>query len=174
LGAVVTSTYTLSRFRVAPGEISLDVDRQPDLTESERANLKAALETYTAALRAAKSRAFPLTVAELIIGFAMILFSHGASVGWAWARGALVQLTIASVVLSGVAWVLTPDLRAPWDALQLATAKLDPSEVDAATLKAANVTGLAIGMFFSALTVLGLTLRGSRAFYEPLPGLSEP
>jgi hypothetical protein len=170
---VVTSAYTLSRFHVTPGEISLDVDRQPDLTENERANLKAALETYSAALRAAKSRAFPLTIAELVIGFAMILFSHGASVGWAWGRRALVQLTVASVVLSAVAWVLTPDLRAPWDALQLATAKLDPSEVDAATLKAANVTGLAIGVFVSAVTVLGLTLRGSRAFYEPAPGLPE-
>jgi hypothetical protein len=173
LGSALTSGYTLSRFQMTPGEISLDVDRQPDLTDTERANLKAAFESYTLALRAAKSRAFPLTVAQLLLGIAMIFFAHGASVGWAWARHALVQLLIAGIVLSGVAWVLTPDLRGPLDALQLASARLDPSEIDPTTLKAANITVLVFGMFVSAVTLLGLTLRRSRAFYEPATGLDE-
>jgi hypothetical protein len=172
--AVVVSSYTLSLFHTTPGEISLDVDRQPDLTETERTRQKDAFEAYTLALHAARSRVLPLTIAELLVGAGMVVFSQRAAVGRAWARHALVQLTVAHVALSGLAWELTPDMRAPETAVGLAASKLDPTEVDVRTWKLASLTWLGLGVAVGAITVLGLTLRGSRAFYETTPNLVEP
>jgi hypothetical protein len=173
-GAVIGGAYTLSLFKATPGAISLAVDEQSGMTEGQRTHEKEATEAYTSALHAAANRVLPLTIAELLIGFGMVVFAQRATLGRAWARHALVQMTVAHVALSGIAWTMTADLREPENALQLAVSKVDANELDGGTLKLANVTGLALGFVVGAITVLGLTLRGSRAFYEATPGLTEP
>jgi len=174
VGAGVGSFYTLSLFRLTPGEISLEVDRLADLTESERAHQKDAFEAYTTALHVARSRALPLTIAELLVGVGMFIFSQRAATGRGWARQALVQLTVAHLALLGLAWGLTPDVRGPEMDFKFAVSKVDPSEFDDPARRRASLASLGLEIAVGALTVLGLTLRRSRAFYETTPELAEP
>ncbi len=162
VAAVVKSYGMLASFRIPPDEFGLEIDRKPDLTPDQRARQKEAVVAYTTALEAAKKRVVPLAVAELLLGAAMIVFAQRATVGRAWARLALVQLTVAHVALSGVDWMLTPDLRVPEDNLLLAYGNVDPQQATGGTSK---LLGLGFGVGFSAIILLGLTLPRSRAFY---------
>jgi predicted lysophospholipase L1 biosynthesis ABC-type transport system permease subunit len=169
--AVMRSYGMLASFRIPPDEFGLEIDRKPDLTPEQRARQKEAIVAYTAALEVARNRVVPLAVAELLLGAAMIVFAQRATVGRAWARLALVQLTVAHVALSGVEWVLTPDLRVPEDNLLLAYGNVDSQPV--MTGGTSKLLGIAFGVGFSAVIILGLTLPGSRAFYAEVERLRE-
>ena len=173
-GAVVGSSYVISLLHKTPDQISLDIDSAPDLTEAERNRQKEASEAYTTALHHARNRVIPLVVAELLVGAAMVVFAQRAAVGRSWARHALIQLTVAHVGLAGLEWVLTPDMRGPENNLQRAEHNLEASEADLATWKLVRLAGLGLGIGVGAVTILGLTLRGSRAFYGAMAELSEP
>jgi hypothetical protein len=169
---VLVGSGTLQFLHATPDDISLEIDAKPNLTETERDRQKAVYEAYTAALQAAGKRVVPLALAELLIGAAMVVFAQRATVGRAWARQALVQLTLAHVTLSGLAWELTPELRAPENEFAIMDASVERPEIKDAA-RAMNILGLGLGISLSALAVLGLTLRGSRAFYSAAEGLPE-
>ena len=168
LGAVtiLMSSVTLSIFHLTPDEFNLEVDGKPDLTAEDRTRQKETYEAYVEALRAARNRVVPLAVGELVIGAAMIVFAQRAAVGRSWARHALVQLTLAHAALAGLEWSLTASLRAPENAFELAYNNLDPR---ATSESAAALFRLGMGLTVSAITVIGLSVRGSRAFYAGLP-----
>lgn len=168
--AILFSSATLGLFHVTNDEWAVEVDRKPDLSAEQRARQKATFEEYTSALEHAKSRVVPLAVAEILLGAAMVVFAQRATVGRSWARHALVQLTVAHMALSVLEWMLTRDLRAPEDHFQLALSNVDPGEVAVGASKLLRV-GLGIGA--STITLLGLTMRGSRAFYNTAPELPE-
>jgi len=169
--AVLMSSMTLSIFHITPDRFSLEIDAKPDLTPAERTRQKEAFLAYTAALEAARKRVVPLAVAELLLGAGMVVFAQRATVGKPWARQALVQLTVAHVALSGLEWALTPDIRGPEDDFQMAYNNVDRREVPVGESKRIR---LALLFGFSAITVFGLTLPGSRAFYAEADGVTEP
>jgi hypothetical protein len=169
---------TLRLFHVAPDEVSLQIDRQPDLSPEERARQKDAIEAIMTALHAAKNRVVPLAVAELLLGGAMIVFVHSATIGRSWARQALIQLTVAHIGLAALEWRLTPDVRASVNDfargsasdLGIAASSLDRKHVSDESI---GLAGLGLSVTFSMFTLLGLTLRGSRAFYGESGPLSD-
>lgn len=171
--AVVGSSYVISLLHKTADQLALDIDRAPGLTEAERDRQKEAAAAYTAALHLAKNRVIPLVAAEMLVGAAMVVFAQRAAVGRSWARHALIQLTVAHVVLGGLEWVLTPDLRGPENDLQRAEHTDGAADPDPATWRLIRLTGLGLGVAVGAVTVLGLTLRGSRQFYGAVQELSD-
>jgi hypothetical protein len=171
---VVEGSYVISLLHKTPDQLRLDIDTMPDLTEAERDRQKEASEAYTAALHLAKNRVMPLVVAEMLVGAAMVVFSQRAGAGRPWARQALIQLTVAHVALAGLEWALTPDIQGAANNLARAFRNLDASDADLATWKLARLCVLGLSVGVGAVTVVGLTLRGSRAFYGAMQELSEP
>ncbi len=169
--AVITSSWALSILNSPPEELSVIVERNNELTADQRARQKASFEAYLRAHQAARKRVMPLALAELLIGASMVVFAQRAAVGRAWARQALIQLTVAHVGLSVLEWMLTPDLRGPEDDFAMAWNNLETREVPEGASQLMRV-GLGIGV--SAITVLGLTMRRSRAFYTSMEQLTEP
>jgi hypothetical protein len=161
---------TLSILDNPPDEFSVGLERNTELTADQRARQKESFEAWASALQAARRRVMPLAIAELLLGASMVVFAQRATVGRAWARQALVQLTIAHVGLSVLEWVLTPDVRKPLYDLQMALNNLDTKEVPAG---APQLVQLALGIGVGAITVLGMTVRGSRAFYASMEQLTE-
>ena len=168
---VLASTMTLSLLRTPRDDFGLAVDKKQDWSTDERTRLKEAFEAYTRALGGARSRVVPLAVAELLVGAGMVVFAQRAALGRAWGRQALVQMIVAHVALTGLEWKLIADVRGPEDEFNLAYYNLDPAQV-AASETATQRVALVLRIGVNALLVLGLTVRGSRAFYDataPLP-----
>jgi len=168
--AILMSVATLSLVHMTPDQVSLRIDEKSDLTPTERDRQREAFQAYVTALGAANRRVVPLAVAELVLGGAMVVFAQRATAGRPWARKALVQLTLAHVALSGLEWLLTPDLRAPEEDFQLAFDNLERKEKDDGTSK---LLRMGFGLGLSVITVVGLTLRGSRAYYGATQELPE-
>jgi hypothetical protein len=152
--ALMSGGSVIAFFREDANELreSLDRDESRLSDEGERALFKERSERLNEAHERARRREFPLGVATLVLGGAMVAMSARAMSGREGARGALVQVTLARVALIGVAFALTPDVRA-------------------AEFGVANVLGyLSVGkMGFEALAcllvVVALTRQGSRAFF---------
>jgi hypothetical protein len=169
--AVLASSVTLTVVDDTPEELSAGLDRNAELTAEQRGRQKEALEAWATALAAARRRVMPLAVAELLLGASMVIFAQRATVGRPWARIALVQLTAANMALAVAEWMLTPDIRKPLFDLQMALNNLETQEVP---VGAPQLVQVALGLGLGAITVVGLTLRGSRAFYTRVDPLTEP
>jgi hypothetical protein len=161
--AILVAAMNLSLVRVTPEEFALRVDAETKLTAEERARQKSTFEVYSAALQKAEGRVVPLAVAELLLGASMVLFAQRAGAGRPWARQALIQLTVAHVGLSFLEWKITPDIRVPEEEWHLAVDNVDRQDMPVGASKLIQL-GFLVGV--SALSVLGLTRRRSRAFYE--------
>ncbi len=169
--AILMASIALSVLDYPADLLSLEFDKKTDLTADQRARQKASFEAYSEALKAARRRVMPLAVAELLLGGGMVLFAQRAAVGRSWARSALIQLTVAHVALTVVEWVLTPDLRKPQNDLQLALNNMEAQDIPDGASKLFSVV-LWVGA--GAVTVLGLTVRGSRTFYTTMEQVTEP
>jgi hypothetical protein len=167
--AVLFGTGTLA-FLDYPEEMSLTFERNTDITADQRAHQKAAFEKYAAALENARRRVVPLAVAEMLLGASMVIFAQRAAVGRSWARSALVQLTTARLALLAVEWALTPDLRKPENDFQMALKNMDTEEVPPG---AAKLVSVGLGITIGAITILGLNVPGSRAFYTSMDQLTD-
>jgi hypothetical protein len=140
-------------------------DRAPELTAQDTDDGRHAdtvrLEPYFHALDAAKDRVFPLSVAILILGGAMVVFAARAMGGRARARGALIQIACVQAAVVILAYVVTPDVRAAEDEVAkgagygMVWRRYTPPAL------------LVLRTLASALMVLALTRPRSRAFFDP-------
>jgi hypothetical protein len=151
----------------------LDVDpsflTQDIADEGARATVAARFQAYVHAMDAAKARGWPLAVATLLLGAAIVLFAMRAHGGSGSARTALVQLLVVQAVVSAANhWLLRDVIEAQMrlgEAEQLAEHR-EASRTTVKLIRAANPVGLAIETVASALVVIGLTRRRSRAFFD--------
>lgn len=127
-------------------------------------------------LDAARSRAWPLAVATLLLGSATLVFALRALSGSSGARAALVQLVLAQAGVHVAANYLLRDPLEKTLRLQQAKAAADehaggtPEPVPTQTT---STVSLVLGTLASVLVVVGLTRRGSLAYFEAGPATVE-
>jgi hypothetical protein len=152
-------------------------------TPGDRALLQERLSDKFAAMSKARGRLFPLGVAALLVGIAMVLVALRAMAGRTGAHKLLVQLVVVEAALRIGTYALESDVRAYDRALGAAmfdvklrqsvpedeAARLAP--FGAATLRVFEPIHLVLGTLGSALVVFALTRRRSRAFFE---GATDP
>jgi len=147
--------------------------------EADRQAVVARFEAYLHALDAARPRGWPLGIATLILGSAILVFATRALGGSGGARAALVQLLVAQAGTHAAAYWLMPDVLEAelhvHEARQAAEnhqhfperARADDvTRATAGMLRALNPLGLALRTVGSALVVVALTRRRSRGFFD--------
>jgi hypothetical protein len=147
--------------------------------DADRALVAKAFEAWLAAMDVAKSRVFPLGVAALLVGAAMIVFALRAMAGRPGARGVLVQLVIVQAALGVASFVLQRDVRAAEQSFHAAVIAAqahegvsDVNEADkvarlaVATNRLLPPVYLALRTIGSLLIVFAMTRRRSREFFE--------
>jgi hypothetical protein len=152
--ALMSGGSIVAYFREDANEVRQSLDqeesRRPD--GESRALFRAGSERLEEIHEAARKREFPLGVAALVLGGAMVAMSARAMSGREGARGALVQVTLARVVLVVIAFLLTPDVRAGEFAV-------------ASELGYASIGKTVFEVVACLLIVVALTRQGSRAFF---------
>jgi hypothetical protein len=146
---------------------------------ADRAALEARVEAFVQTMDAAKSRGWPMAVAGLLLGGAMVMFAMRAIGGSRGARSALVQLVVAQAGLNAAGyWLLRDVMNADTryqEARQVAFAHEhipDRTQADdalrstLAMVRARNPIGLVLNALGSALIVVALTRRRSRDFFD--------
>ncbi len=155
--------------------------------EEDRKAVSAALDRMVTAMNSERARAFPLAIGELVLGVAMFVFAAAAINGRGGARRALVQITVAQMLLVAAIFFATPKSRAADIAFrgEVAAAKMVEAgqprpEVRDRTLPAlrvfwqgTSIAALALRAVIAGLIVVALTRPRSRAYYEPQPGPNE-
>jgi hypothetical protein len=127
---------------------------------ADRAAIESTTLAYVHALDAAKARGWPLAVATLLVGAALVVFSMRALGGTAGARAALVQLVAAQAGVNVVAYWLLRDVLAAEVGVRVARG----SAVGWA--RVVEPLSLVLSLLSSALVVVALTRRRSREFFE--------
>jgi hypothetical protein len=147
--------------------------------EADRVAVITRFEAYLQVLDAAKSRAWPLGVATLILGTAIFVFAMRALGGSGTARAVLVQLVVAQAGINAVSYWLLRDvfeaelrMREAEDAAAAHdnVPERDQADVQRAAAKmrrAGYPIALALDTLGSALIVTALTRRRTRAFFDP-------
>jgi hypothetical protein len=147
--------------------------------EADRLAVIARFEAYLQVLDMAKSRAWPLGVATLVLGTAIFVFAMRALSGSTGARAVLVQLIVAQAGTNAASYWLLRDvfeaelrLREATDAAasRESVPERDQAEVLRAAAKmrrAGYPIALALDTLGSALIVVALTRRRTRAFFDP-------
>lgn len=146
---------------------------------SDRAAVQAATEAYVRAIDLAKPRGWPISVASLLLGGAMVVFAMRALGGSAGARAALLQLVVAQAGLNAAShWLLRDVLDAEvgmgvaHQAAGVHEAIRDRALADDTLRRTHTVAGivnplkLVLSTLGSALVVVALTRRRARDFFE--------
>lgn len=132
--------------------------------EAQRRLVVARAQECIAALDAAKSRGWPLAVASLLVGSAVLIFGVRTLGGSGSARTALVQLMIAQAGINAADYYL---MRDAWNAQQ----RLYEAKQAATThVEVNSFTLTALSTFASALVIFGLTRPRSREFLDAVAG----
>ncbi len=160
-----------------PIDVSLSGQGIPD--PADRAAVEARVDSLVRTLDGAKSRGWPIALAGLLLGSAMVMFSMRALGGSRGARALLVQLAVAQGGLNGASyWLLRDvmDANTRWlEASEIAEVherEPDRSRADErlrATMvlvRARNPIGLVLSTLGSVLVVVALTRRRSREFFD--------
>lgn len=147
---------------------------------ADRAAIESRVDAYVRALDAAKARGWPLAVATLLLGVAMMVFSLRTLGGNRSARAVLVQLVVAQAAVNALSFWLLPDVSEAelrlLDAIQAAdihvrvTDRVQADETGRTTAKVLRVAKpivLALSTLGSALVVVALTRRRAREFFDP-------
>jgi hypothetical protein len=152
--ALMSGGSVIAFFREDANELrqSLDRDENRLADADDRALFKERSLRLNEAHESARRREFPLGVATLVLGGAMVGMSARAMSGRDGARGALVQVTLARAALIVVAFLLTPDVRAAEFAV-------------ASILGYVSVGKMVFEGVACLLVVVALTRQGSRAFF---------
>jgi hypothetical protein len=152
--ALMSGGSVIAFFREDANELQQSLDHDENrLTDADaRALFMERSLRLNEAHERARRREFPLGVATMLLGGAMVAMSARAMSGKDGARSALVQLTLARVALIGVAFLLTPDVRATEFAV-------------ASVLGYVSVGKMAFEGLACILVVIALTRQGSRAFF---------
>jgi len=161
LGAValMSGGSVVAFHRQDPNELrqSLDRDEERFLDADQRAMFRERSERFNEVREKAREREFPLGIATLLLGGAMVGMAARSMSGREGARGALVQVTLARAALVGLAFVLLPDVRAAAFAV-------------ASAVGYALVAWMALEAALCVLVVIALTRQGSRAFFRSTDG----
>jgi hypothetical protein len=142
--------------------------------EADRLAVIARFEAYLQVLDMAKSRAWPLGVAALVLGTAIFVFAMRALGGRAGARAVLVQLIVAQAGTNAASYWLLRDvfeaelrLREATDAAASRESVPERDRAAAKMRRAGYPIALALDTLGSALIVVALTRRRTRAFFDP-------
>lgn len=148
------------------------------MADAERAQITALFERFLAAMDAAKGRLFPLAVAGLLVGCAIVFLALRTMAGRASSRSGLIQLIVVQAALAiGAFFVereatgLDYELRARLQNRD-AFVKADPQQreqamvLTLAVMKVAPPVILVLRTIGSALIVLALTRPRTRQFFE--------
>jgi hypothetical protein len=145
-----------------------------------RESIIALAERWIAAKDGLRKREYPLGIASLLLGGAMILFSARSMAGREGARSALIQVVVvhAGVVLAWY-WLASDDMRAfalfdearQEALLRQAGASITPDLERLYRIAGRIAPAVAVGVqsVASALIVLALTRPRVRAFFESMP-----
>jgi hypothetical protein len=161
----------------APAEAISALRAMPDIAaDDDRAAVQARFDAYITTLDAARQRGWPLAVALLILGSATVFFSMRVIGGSAGARSAVLQLIVVQAALVPVAHWLMRDVDDAYIRLEEANlsararaGNLPALQLDAGALAlrlARGPVGLALHTLGCAFVLVGLTRRGSRAYFE--------
>jgi hypothetical protein len=170
----------------APVDASLFTQGIAD--EADRALVAARFQAYLQAFDAAKARGFPLAVAGLLLGSALVFAAMRALGGNGAARTALVQLVIAQAGANAASYWLLRDVseaklrldESSWAAeshQRIADRRRadDEARRGARVLRAAHPITLAMRTLGSALVVVALTRRRARAVLDsPTEAVKDP
>jgi len=112
--ALMAGGSVITFYKQDAGELqqALDRDEEREPDPEARVLFRARTERLEDAHDRAKRREFPLGVAALLLGGAMVAMSARAMSGREGARGALVQVTLARAALAVAGFLITPDVRA--------------------------------------------------------------
>jgi hypothetical protein len=183
LGALAIGTAGvfegLGTFAIYSEPIDPSVAGQGIGDEADRVAVVTRFQAYVEALDAAKSRKWPLAVAALVLGSATFVFAMRALGGNRGARAVLVQLVVAQGAANAAGYWLLRDVfeadlrvREAEDAAQTHDHNVPEHEraevlrVASEMRRAGYPIALAIDTLSSALIVVALTRRRSRAFFE--------
>jgi len=146
---------------------------------ADRTAIETRLDAFVHALDAAKARGWPLAVAALLLGGAMMILSMRALGGNGGARAALIQVVVAQAGLNGLSYWLMRDVTEAEmrlnDAAQAAKIHAqvpdrlqadEASRTMAGVARAASPIALALSTLGSALVVVALTRRRARDFFD--------
>ena len=146
--------------------------------DADRAHADALYQHYTEAADAAHGRTVPLAAATFVLGAAILALASRALAGSANARGPLVQLLTAQVIVAVLVFVLTKNVWHAewalfWEHARISQRESLPPALSAtiapaiALLDAVAAPALFVGrMVLSALVIVALTRQKSREFFE--------
>jgi hypothetical protein len=149
--------------------------------EADRLAVGSRFQALLVAIDAAKGRGWPLGIAMLLVGSAVVVFTMRALGGSAGARAVLVQLVFAQAGLDATHhWVLRDVERAilAYQEAQLYAQYHEPFyaqnlSAQPGRVETALLIPLALRVAGAALIVVALTRRRSRAFYEAVAATVE-
>jgi hypothetical protein len=146
---------------------------------ADRAAVESRAEAYVRTLDAAKSRGWPVAVATLLLGSAVVLFAMRGLGGSPGARAALVQVVVAQAGLSIASSWLLRDVAAAFTRLREAADVADVHEhyprgaatddllrMKLAMDRAEDPIRLVLSTIGSVLVVVALTRRRARDFFD--------
>jgi hypothetical protein len=161
--------------------ISRDLSQLAASGAVNSAEVLAALEKHLEVLDATKSRSFPLHVAAILLGAAMVVYAFRAMAGRPDARGPLLQLIVVQAALGIATFFLLKDVRhsqlALWATEVRTHVKESPDPRRAEHWATMMITTRAafqpVYLIFHTLGslafVFALTRPRTRAFYEAAP-----
>lgn len=156
--ALMAGGSVITFYKQDASELQQALDRDEEhVPDQERVLYRERTERLDDVHDRAKRREFPLGVAALLLGGAMVAMSARAMSGRDGARGALVQVTLARAVLSVTGFLITPDVRA--------------AEFAVASLYGyASIGKMIFETTACLLVVIALTRPRSRAFFRAAEG----
>ena len=168
LGALTLGTLGASvgwsRVLLYRDAIDVSVEGIGIADEAQRKLVVQRAQECIAALDAAKSRGWPLAVASLLLGSAILVFGVRTLGGSSGARTALVQLVIAQATVNAADYYL---MRGAWNAQQ----RLYEAKQAATThVEVNSFAATALSTLASALVVFGLTRPRSRRSLDAVAG----
>jgi hypothetical protein len=168
------TTVTIYRLPVDPSSWTSGI-----ADEGDRAIVQSRYEGYLQALDTAKPRGWPIAVATLLLGAAMVFFAMRAMGGSRGARAALVQLVVAQAGLTGVSYWLLRDVddaelrwMQAWQGAKQHETVPERKQADEYArvgdrlLYMWNPVKLVLRTLGSAFVVVALTRRGSKDFFD--------
>jgi len=155
-------------------------DQSHELTrEDDSKAVASTFQKMLASLDEERPRAFPLSVAELVLGIATLVFAAAAITGRGGARRALLQLVVAQAIVMCAMFFVTPKFRASeteWLIAIKSGQMLEKGQAEADVrlqMVAARVgrRGLAIALLIlrtgiAGLVLVALTRPRARAYYD--------
>jgi hypothetical protein len=155
-------------------------DRSHEMTrEDDSKAVASTFQKMLTSLDEERARAFPLSVAELVLGIAIFVFAAAAMTGRGGARRALVQLMAAQTIVVCAMFFVTPKFRSAeteWLVAQQTGQMLEKGQTEAEVrpqMVALRVFrhGLGVALLVvrtavAGLVILALTRPRARAYYD--------